>query len=81
VAWRSATLTAGAHALDVRFYEAYTYDGIIFQWMKPGDADWSIVPACVLVTAVPEPESLVLALAGLAVAGAMTRSRKGRPHA
>lgn len=77
----SATLTAGAHALDVRFYEAYTYDGIIFQWMKPGDTDWSIVPASALVTAVPEPESLVLALAGLAVAGAMTRSRKGRPQA
>lgn len=72
----SATLTAGAHALDVRLYENYTYDGIIFQWKKPGDADWSIVPSASLVTAVPEPMSGMLALVGLAVVGATVRRRK-----
>lgn len=72
----SATLTAGAHALDVRFYENHTYDGIIFQWKKPGDADWSIVPAGVLVTAVPEPGAFALALAGLAVAGGSAARRR-----
>lgn len=72
----SATLTAGAHALDVRFYEAYTYDGIIFQWKVPGDADWSVVPASALVTAVPEPTSVALLVAGLAVAGAGRARRR-----
>ena len=67
----TATLTAGAHALDVRLFENYTYDGIILQWKKPGDADWSIAPSSVLVTSVPEPGSFALALAGLAVAGAV----------
>jgi len=72
----SATLTAGAHALDVRFYENYTYDGIILQWKKPGDADWSIVPSSSLVTSVPEPVSGAMALVGLVVAGAAVRRRK-----
>lgn len=71
----SATLTAGAHALDVRFFENYTYDGIVLQWKKPGDTDWAIVPSSVLVTSVPEPQALALALAGLAVAGSVRRRR------
>lgn len=72
----SVTLTAGAHVLDVRFYENFTYDGVILQWKKPGDADWVIVPAASLVTAVPEPVSGMLALVGLAVAGVAAGRRK-----
>lgn len=67
----SATLTAGAHALDVRFFENFTYDGIVLQWKKPGDADWSVIPSSALLTSVPEPESVAMVLAGLAAMGGL----------
>ena len=73
----SATLTAGAHALDVRFYENFTYDGVILQWKPPGATEWAIVPAGVLVTQVPEPGAVAFALVGLAVAAGVSRRRQG----
>lgn len=72
-----ATLTAGAHALDVRFYENFVYDGVVLQWKPPGAAEWAIVPASVLVTQVPEPGAVALALVGLAVAAQVSRRRQG----
>lgn len=64
-----ATLAAGAVALELRFYENYSFDGIRLEWRPPDATDWEVIPASALVTSVPEPRTWALMLGGLALLG------------
>lgn len=74
----SATLSAGTHAFNVRFYENFVFDGIRLEWQTPGSTTWEVIPATALVTEVPEPAGAAMLLAGLSLA-VLGRGRLGRP--
>ncbi len=76
-------LSEGVYGFELGMWNRLEAGVVDLRWTRPGETDWTLVPTDHLlpVNAIPEPGSLAMLLAGLAILVPLSRRRLGSHRA